>query len=408
MPGLRGRPRPIRNAVAATVVAFAVGLLMTGSLSAGAAVTEAAGSKPQAASEPKVITALAASVVGAAESFRGSDGRTHVDYDLLLTNALPAPVTATSVEVSTLEGRLLLSMAAEEVGAKTLAVGASSPSGTIAGSTAAATLIDVVLPLGDKVSQLVHRVSYDLPPSLPPALRALYSSTQLRTAPVSVDTRPAQVIAPPVTGPNWFSANGCCQPSPHRSTSLVANGTWFKPEMYAVDWIQADAQGRVCSGDCSRNDLWPSFGAPLLAVANGTVVRASDGAPDIPPLSGPTLQTRDDFGGNSVVVQIGPRAFAYYGHLVQGSMAVKVGDRVKTGQVLGRLGNSGNTTSPHLHFDVLEGPDALLDKSIPYEIDHFRLAGSGTVSEDGHLTVTGPDKPLDRAHPLIFSVSDFR
>ena len=390
------------------MLAFAVGLLVTGSLSAGATVTEAADSKPPASTQPKAITALAASVIGVPERFRGSDGSFHVDYDLLLTNALPAPVTVTSVEVSTAEGRTLLSMTAEEVAAKTLMVGASSPSGTIAGSTAAATLVDLVLPLGTKVSQLVHRVSYDLPPNLPPELRALYSSTQLVTPPMSVDTRPAQVIAAPLTGPSWYSVNGCCQPSPHRSTSLVVNGTWFKPEMYAIDWIQADAQGRVCYGDCSRNDLWPTFGAPLLAVANGTVVRTSDGAPDIPPLSPAHPQTRGEFGGNNVVVQIGPRAFAYYGHLVQGSVAVKVGDPVKTGQVLGKLGNSGNTTGPHLHFDVLEGPDVLLDRSIPYEIEHFQLAGSGTVSEDGHLTVTGPATSLDRAHPLIHSVSDFR
>ncbi|MEO7236921.1 MAG: hypothetical protein ABIW80_16320 [Lapillicoccus sp.] len=62
----------------------------------------------------------------------------------------------------------------------------------------------------------------------------------------------------------------------------------MKPETYAIDWLQADGQGRICSGDCSRNDLWLSFGAPLMAVANGTVVRARDGAPDIPRGSTPT------------------------------------------------------------------------------------------------------------------------
>ncbi len=76
--------------------------------------------------------------------------------------------------------------------------------------------------------------------------------------------------------------------------------------------------------------------------------------------------------------------------------------------MLGKLGNSGNTTGPHLPFDVLDGPDVLLDRSIPYEVDHVRLAGSGTLNEEGSLTVTGPKKALDKAHPLIFSVSDFR
>ncbi|MEP6631318.1 MAG: M23 family metallopeptidase [Lapillicoccus sp.] len=394
--------------MAITVVALTVGVLMTASSSAGAVVVGAADSKPPASAEPKVITALTASVVGVPEPFRGSDGRLHIDYDLLLTNSLTAPVTVTSVEVSTLDGRPLLQMTADDVAAKTLPVGATAPSGSIAGSTAAATLVDVVVPLGTKVTELVHRVGYVLPPDLPPPLRALYVSTRLVTAPVPVATGSAQVIAPPLTGPGWFSVNGCCQPSPHRSTSLSVNGAWVKPEMYAIDWIQADGQGRVCTGDCASNDLWASFGAPLLAVANGTVVRASDGAPDIPPLVSANPQTRDEFGGNSVVVQIGPRAFAFYGHLVDGSVAVKVGDRVKTGQVLGKLGNSGNTTGPHLHFDLLAGPDVLLDRSIPYEIDRFELAGSGTVSEDGLLTVTGPSARLDRDHPLIHSVSDFR
>jgi hypothetical protein len=402
------RLRRTRTLVVAAVMAVAAGALMTGSVSAGAVVTGAAGNNPQDLLEPKALSAFAVSMVGSPESVRGSDSRLHVDYDLLLTNSLPAPVTVTSVEVLTTQGQPLLLMRGDELAAKTRTVGASSPSASIAASAGAAILVDVVVPLGTKVSEVMHRVSYDLPPDLPPALRALYTSTQVVTQPVSIDARPAVVIAPPLTGPGWFSLNGCCQPSAHRSAVLPVNGTWVKPEMFAVDWIQANAQGRVCNGDCSRLDQWPFFGAPLLAVANGTVVRASDGAPDIPPLVGGNPQNRDEFGGNSVVVQIGPRAYAFYGHLVKDSLAVKVGDRVKTGQMLGRLGNSGNTDAPHLHFDVLEGPDPILDKSIPYEIDQFEMAGSGTLNDDGTLTTTGSARRLVRAHPLILSVVNFR
>ena len=111
------RLRRTRTLVMAAVMAVAAGALVTGSVSAGAVVTGAVDGKPQASSEPRAITALTAAVVGVPEPFRGSDGRLHVDYDLLLTNSLPAPVTVTSVEVLTPEGRQLLLMSAAEVAA---------------------------------------------------------------------------------------------------------------------------------------------------------------------------------------------------------------------------------------------------------------------------------------------------
>ena len=107
------------------------------------------------------------------------------------------------------------------------------------------------------------------------------------------------------------------------------------------------------------------------------------------------------------MVVVGPRAYAFYGHLVKGSLAVKVGDRVKTGQVLGRLGNSVKHRRATPALRSPRRPDAILDKSIPYEIDQLEVAGSGPLNEDGTLTTTGAAKRLERVHPLILSVVNF-
>src|SRR4029079_7984120 len=79
--------------------------------------------------------------------------------------------------------------------------------------------------------------------------------------------------------------------------------------------------------------------------------------------------------GHHVVVDIGAGGFAFYAHMQPGSVRVKVGDKVKPGQVLGLLGNSGNTNTPHLHFHVMDGPSPLLSNGLPYVFTSFTWHG---------------------------------
>jgi murein DD-endopeptidase MepM/ murein hydrolase activator NlpD len=105
-------------------------------------------------------------------------------------------------------------------------------------------------------------------------------------------------------------------------------------------------------------------------VADATVAAIKDGIPENVP--GPTSRavpiTSETIDGNYVVLDLGEGRFAFYAHLQPGSLRVKAGDRVTTGQVLGLVGNSGNSTEPHLHFHVSNGVSPLGSEGLPYAL----------------------------------------
>jgi murein DD-endopeptidase MepM/ murein hydrolase activator NlpD len=84
-------------------------------------------------------------------------------------------------------------------------------------------------------------------------------------------------------------------------------------------------------------------------------------------------------GGNYVAIDIGHGRYALYAHVQPGSLRVKVGDRVKRGQIVALLGNSGNSTEPHVHFQIADGPTFLSSEGIPYAMN-FDVVGKCGVS----------------------------
>ena len=92
-----------------------------------------------------------------------------------------------------------------------------------------------------------------------------------------------------------------------------------------------------------------------------------------------------------MIVQIRPDAWALYAHLQPGSIAVAVGDAVTAGQPLARLGNSGNSLAPHLHFGLLDGPDPSPANSVPFVLDRYTVTGAvDPASYLAAFTGTGP------------------
>jgi murein DD-endopeptidase MepM/ murein hydrolase activator NlpD len=93
--------------------------------------------------------------------------------------------------------------------------------------------------------------------------------------------------------------------------------------------------------------------------------------------------TLETVGGNHVIIDIGGGYYAFYAHLKPGSLKVKLGDKVTRGQVVGLVGNSGNSTEPHLHFHISDGNSPLGSEGVPYRLDSFEIVGHCTTFNMG-------------------------
>ena len=205
---------------------------------------------------------------------------------------------------------------------------------------------------------------------------------------------PAVVIAPPLKGSRWVVGGGCCTPySYHRGATLPINGGIRVAERYAIDFVQLNDKNML-SGPLDQLSSYAFFGEEIYSVADGTVVDVADGLPEQVPGKLPEGATIQMAAGNYVVVDIGEGRFAFYAHLQPGSLRVKVGDKVTTGQVLGLLGNSGNTDGPHLHFHVMDSPSPLVSNGLPYVFTSF--TGQGIVKDTEPL-LTGGQAVLDES-----------
>ncbi|MGD9893295.1 MAG: M23 family metallopeptidase [Dehalococcoidia bacterium] len=388
----RRRPR-FHRALFAPIVLFA--------LVAGVLPAMAAG---QPALSDVRVTALLATATNAPLRVLGSDGMEHLEYDLVLTNVFTAPVTLTAIEVTAPDGRVLLRLDGDALAAVTQPVFAGPPTREVPVAGAVAVVLDVTVPPGEALARLGHRIDYDVAPDA--SARPVIGSLVVDGPELAVDERAALVLAPPFRGDGWLNGSGCCAMTAHRIARLVVDGSrYIKPETFDVDWLQL-REGRLFEGDGSRVEQWYGFGAELLAVADGTVVHVRDGMPEEtlgePPAN---LRATADYAGNNVVLEIQPGVFAIYAHLQPGSIRVSVGDRVTAGQVLGLLGNTGNSSAPHLHFGLHDGPDILTSNSLPFVFDRYLLQGVIT-EEDLDSVSTGPDpSPVSLGKPATLQVA---
>jgi hypothetical protein len=311
--------------------------------------------------------------------FPGTDGRQHIVYELVLTNASPVTATLQKIEVvdaldpakvlASYEGAPLLSRL-RKISREVPQTAAIEPNST------RLFLLDVDFDRGVVPPvRLLHQIS--LLGVAPGATPSTPTPQTYAVAPVRIDNK-VMKIGPPLAGKGWVAFNGCCAPGgEHRATSMPVNGGIHFAQRFAIDWMRLDDQGRLVHGDVSDVHNYTAYGLDVIAVADGTVVEILNTLEDQKPPQGPDPKTinLENVGGNHVILDLGHSVFAFYAHMEKGSITVAPGDRVKRGQVLGKLGNTGNTTAPHLHFHLMDGRSMLGSSGLPYVIDSFVVAG---------------------------------
>ncbi|UOD33653.1 M23 family metallopeptidase [Massilia violaceinigra] len=194
---------------------------------------------------------------------------------------------------------------------------------------------------------------------------------------IGTHATPLLVLGRPLVGTNWTPGNNPSLHSHHRMGLWVVDGSAQISRRYAIDWKKFDAGRKPYSGDARDVRAYYAYGQKVLAVADGTVVSARDGFPDNIPKTEAGFETAlpvtlDTIGGNQVIIDLGNGQFAAYCHLQPGSVGVKAGDRVRRGQLLARVGNSGDARWPHLHFLVTDKPDVMASEGLPQLFESYR------------------------------------
>ncbi|MCA9879378.1 MAG: M23 family metallopeptidase, partial [Thermomicrobiales bacterium] len=204
----------------------------------------------------------------------------------------------------------------------------------------------------------------------------------------------------------------------YRNGVFPINGSLHAGQRFGIDFIRIDDAGRLFTGDPAGPANWPAYGAPVLAVADGVVTSTLDGLPDQFPgvMPDQSAMSLAEIEGNHVVLDHGNGFFTFYGHLAPGSVQVQVGDAVTAGQEIARVGDSGGSQVPHLHFHVVDTANPSAGNGFPFVFDHFDLAGEADFAHlleviEGTATYASRNdlhpEPRQNEMPMSYTIVDF-
>ena len=174
--------------------------------------------------------------------------------------------------------------------------------------------------------------------------------------------------------------------------SLISHHRWAGIQEFAFDFVQIGANGKTYKGEGSKLSDYYAYGAPIYSIGDGKVVSVKDDAGESdqnlkqPDETNEEYLTRlaiyqqellskgfENVLGNHIIIEHEGGEYSYYLHLKKGSLKVQPGDLVSRGEQIAELGHSGNSTEPHLHFHLTDGPDMSYSRSIPVSFHNISL-----------------------------------
>ena len=384
---------------------------------------------PLLAANPAMVSPLVWSVVSVPiHPVKGTDGRVHLVYEVNVRNDSRYLLDLTTIDT-------LDAVTGQPTG-RNQAI--SSDGQDLIGKLRPFALAKPTQSSGDFSKQLgpgqggvvYFDLSYDAASEVPQCLKHRVTVTFQQTDGTQQDyttedectqvsRENALEIQAPLEGDGWLNANGSGPIlSPHRYSTQATNGALRSPEHFAIDFVKLNHEGKLHSGDQSDNASYFGYGLNVRSATRGRVVDMLDGMSNqipghlVPP---PAIS---QFAGNYVIVEISPRHYALYAHLAPGSVKVKRGDSVGVGQVLGQLGNSGNSDAPHLHFQIMDSASAFNTHGLPFVFKRMgyqgHLKGALAPAIDSLFQGTGADIEANEANqrtlqmPLTLDIVQFK
>lgn len=163
----------------------------------------------------------------------------------------------------------------------------------------------------------------------------------------------------------WTAVNGGV-------TKELSHSWEINSQRYAYDFIILDAAGKSCGGDIRKPSSYYCYGKEILAPADGVVVELRKDLGDSRIMGGgKTDPLIKDIRGNYIVIRHAENEYSCLAHLMPGSISVSAGEKLKRKQHIALCGNSGNTSEPHLHFQIQNGKDFFNSEGLPIHFENI-------------------------------------
>lgn len=323
------------------------------------------GSGSGGSNTPNLTTLVSMEFVDRPKPFR-SDGQWQVVYELVINNEGETTVTLDSLTVSE-DGMIVSQLQTADLRFRALNESIVVQPGEL---TALYLWIETAL---DK-----KPVSFEN--------RLTFTTNQDNTAEsllmITLDDSEVTQLSAPLVSDGWFT-QGIHNGSHHRRSFMMFDDMPRFSQRYAIDWVKVDDGGNWFSGDESINENHYAHGQDVIAPNDGEVVKVVNGYPDNIP--GQLADGSTPLAGNYVVLKTQQDEYLMLAHLLVDSIVVKEGDMIEKGFTIAKIGNSGNSSAPHLHFQLtdmidLDSPSSLNSIGQPFVIDSFNvMRGSANI-----------------------------
>lgn len=340
------------------------------------------------------------------------DGATRLYYEMVVTNFSKIGYVLDAIDAKA--GATQQTFGADKLAAMIRQLGAPAAPGKPAARTIAgghSVIVFLALDLGkakapDTIAHALHVTDDSGKPH------------DVVPAPVAVSYASPIVVAPPLRG-EWIAGDSVNNglDAAHRRAVMVDNGHAWLAQRYAIDWVQygtVDGKRTTWKGPEDKNASYFCWDKPIYSVAAGKVVETSDGMAENVPHSGKHVVTLDfnNAAGNHAVIEIAPHRYVLYAHMRPGSVAVKSGDTVEAGEIIGHVGNTGSSEEPHLHMHIDDRPSFLGGNGVPYEFTSGLASGAVEANVSSPTAVyfgpIGPQRPFVNDYPAENALVTFK